>query len=225
MSQDVATACVIGVRHVLLARIVTLNFNMMTTGKQNPKVDWFFTKAKQWQEEYKKLRAILLGCGLTEELKWGCPCYQSEGSNIILIHGFKEYCAVLFFKGALLKDPKGILISQTENTQSTRQIRFTSAAEVAKLEPVLKAYVKDAIAVEKAGLKVPMKKTAEFALPEEFQSKLDENPDLETAFYALTAGRQRGYLLYFSAAKQSKTRAARVNKCAPQIMQGKGLDD
>lgn len=197
----------------------------MTTSKPNPKVDWFFTKAKQWQEEYKTLRTILLGCGLTEELKWGCPCYQSEGSNIILIHGFKEYCAVLFFKGALLKDPKGILISQTENTQSTRQVRFTGVEEIAGLASALKAYVKEAVEVEKAGLKVPMKKTAEFAMPEEFQSKLDENPDLETAFYALTPGRQRGYLLYFAAAKQSKTRAARVDKCAPQILKGKGLDD
>ena len=197
----------------------------MTSSKTNPKVDWFFTKAKQWRQEYETLRTILLGCGLTEELKWGCPCYQSEGSNIVLIHGFKEYCAVLFFKGALLKDPKGILISQTENTQSTRQIRFTSVQEVTRLESGLKAYVKEAIAVEKAGLKVPMKKTAEFAMPEEFQSKLDENPDLEAAFYALTPGRQRGYLLYFAAAKQSKTRAARVDKCAPQILRGKNLDD
>ncbi|MEO6062545.1 MAG: DUF1801 domain-containing protein [Thermoflexales bacterium] len=197
----------------------------MTMSKPNPKVDWFFTKAKQWRTEYETLRTILLGCALTEELKWGCPCYQSEGSNIILIHGFKEYCAVLFFKGALLKDPRGILISQTENTQSTRQIRFTSIAEIGGMESVLKSYVKQAIEVEKAGLKVPMKKTAEFAMPEEFQSKLDENPELETAFYALTPGRQRGYLLHFAAAKQSKTRAERVDKCTRQILAGKGLDD
>ncbi len=197
----------------------------MIKRKTNPKVDWFFTKAKQWQAEYVKLRKILLDCQLTEELKWGVPSYTFQNSNIILIHGFKEYCAVLFFKGALLKDPKGILISQTENTQSTRQIRFTSVREIGAMESVLKSYVKQAMEVEKAGLKVPMKKTAEFAMPEELQSKLDENPNLETAFQALTPGRQRGYLLYFAAAKQSKTRAARVDKCTRQILAGKGLDD
>ena len=191
----------------------------------NPKVDWFFEHETPWQDAYAQLRAIVLACGLTEELKWGCPCYTVDGRNVVLIHGFKEYCAVLFFKGALLKDPKGILISQTENTQSTRQVRFTGVEEIAGLASALKAYVKEAVEVEKAGLKVPMKKTAEFAMPEEFQSKLDENPELETAFYALTPGRQRGYLLYFAAAKQSKTRAARVDKCAPQILEGKGLDD
>lgn len=191
----------------------------------NPKVDWYFDKAKQWQEELERLRTIILGCGLTEELKWGCPCYTFEKRNIVLIHVFKEYCALLFFKGALLKDAKGILVQQTKNVQAGRQIRFTNVREVVKLKPVLKSYIDEAIEVEKAGLKVKLKKTSEFDTPEEFQNKLDGVPALKTAFYALTPGRQKAYLLYFSAPKQSKTRESRVEKCTPQILNGKGLDD
>ncbi|HEY4061287.1 MAG TPA: YdeI family protein [Puia sp.] len=191
----------------------------------NPKVDFFFDKAKKWQEEFEKLRTIILDCGLTEELKWGCPCYTFQNTNIVLIHGFKEYCALLFFKGALLNDPKGILIRQTENVQASRQIRFTNVREITKLERVLKAYVYEAIEVEKAGLKVELKKTTEYAVPEEFQKKLNKTPALKKAFYALTPGRQRGYLLHFSAPKQSKTREARIGKCMPQILKGKGLND
>ena len=193
--------------------------------KTNPKVDFYFKKARQWQEEYEKLRTIVLECKLTEELRWGCPCYTSEKKNIVLIHGFKQYCALLFFKGALLKDPKGILIRQTENVQAARQIRFTNVKEIVKLKSTLKAYINQAIEVEKAGLKVPLKKTTEFAIAEEFQSKLDKNPALKTAFAALTPGRQRAYLLHFSSAKQSKTRAHRVEKSLPQILKGKGMDD
>ena len=193
--------------------------------RMNPKVDFFFNKAKEWQEEFEKLRMIILDCGLTEELKWGCPCYTLEKSNIVLIHGFKEYCALLFFKGALLKDPKDILIQQTENVQAGRQIRFTNAREIVKMKTVLKAYVHEAIEVEKAGLKVPLKKTKEFNIPEEFQNRLNKNPALKKAFNALTPGRQRAYLLYFSAPKQSKTREARVEKSMPQILNGKGLND
>src|SRR5438477_11817861 len=165
--------------------------------KMNPKVDWFFTKAKQWQEEFEKLRMIILDCGLTEELKWGCPCYTFEKRNIVLIHGFKEYCALLFFKGALLNDANGILVQQTENVQAARQIRFTSVREIVEMEPILKAYIYEAIEVEKAGLKVNFKKTSEFKIPEEFQKKLDETPALKKAFAALTPGRQRGYLFIF----------------------------
>jgi uncharacterized protein YdeI (YjbR/CyaY-like superfamily) len=197
----------------------------MTKSKTNPKVDWYFTRAKQWKEESQKLRSILLDCGLDEELKWGKPCYSLEGANIVLIHGFKQYCALLFMKGALLKDPKKILVQQTENVQSARQMRFTNAGEIAKLEPAIKAYVKEAIEVEKSGLEVTLKKTSEFKMPEEFQNKLKQMPALKKAFEALTPGRQRGYLLYFSAAKQSATREARVEKCMPQILKGKGLDD
>jgi len=193
--------------------------------QMNPKVDWFFTKAKAWQDEYDRLRMIALGCGLTEELKWGCPCYTFEDSNIVLIHGFKEYCAFLFFKGALLKDPNGILIQQTENVQAARQIRFTNIEEIVKLESTLKAYIKEAIKVEKAGLKVPLKKASEFSMPEEFKNVLDATPKLKKAFYALTPGRQRGYLLYFSAAKQPKTRESRVEKYVKKILDGKGLED
>ncbi len=191
----------------------------------NPKVDAFLSKAKKWQEEFKKLRMIILECGLTEELKWGVPCYTYQKSNVVLIHGFKEYCAILFVKGVLLKDTKGILIRQTENTQAGRQIRFTSAREIIEMEPVLKAYIHEAIEVEKAGLKVDFKKTTEYTIPEEFQTKLDENPALKTAFDALTPGRQRAYILYFSAPKQSKTRESRVEKCMQQILNGKGLND
>jgi uncharacterized protein YdeI (YjbR/CyaY-like superfamily) len=191
----------------------------------NPKVDFFFTKAKQWREEYALLRTIILDCGLTEELKWGVPCYTLEKKNVVLIHGFKEYCAILFHKGVLLSDPKNLLIQQTENVQSARQMRFTSAKEIAKLAPTIKTYLKNAIAVEKAGLKVELKTTEEYAVPEEFQKKLDTDPDLKAAFKALTPGRQKGYLFHFSQAKQSKTREARVEKYIPQILDGKGIDD
>jgi uncharacterized protein YdeI (YjbR/CyaY-like superfamily) len=193
--------------------------------RTNPKVDWFFDKPGKWQDAYEKLRAIVLDCGLNEELKWGCPCYTLEKRNIVLIHGFKEYCALLFFKGALLKDPKGILVQQTENVQSARQIRFTTVGEIIKLKSALTGYIKDAIQLEKAGKKVDLKETSEFKVIEEFQNALDLSPTLKRAFEALTPGRQRGYLLYFSEAKQSKTRAARVGKAAIQILQGKGLND
>ncbi len=193
--------------------------------KTNPKVDAFLSRAKKWQEEFKKLRTIILDCGLTEELKWGVPCYTFQKSNIVLIHGFKEYCAVLFFKGALLNDAKRILITQTENTQATRQIRFTKVQEIVEMEGILKDYVHEAIEVEKAGLKVNFKKTSEFTIPEEFQNKLDEIPDLKTAFEALTPGRQRAYILYFSTPKQSKTRASRVEKSMQRILIGKGVND
>jgi uncharacterized protein YdeI (YjbR/CyaY-like superfamily) len=191
----------------------------------NPKVDFYFNKAKKWQEEVEHLRTIVLDCGLTEELKWGCPCYTLEKTNIVLIHVFKEYCALLFFKGSLLKDPKNILIQQTENVQAARQIRFTGVKEVVKLKTTIKAYIKEAIQVEKAGLKVDLKKTKEYDIPEEFQDQLNDNPALKKAFKALTPGRQRAYLLYFSQAKQAKTRESRVKKYIPQILQGKGLDD
>ena len=191
----------------------------------NPKVDWFFAKDTQWQKEYEKLRKIILDCGLIEELKWGCPCYTFENTNIVLIHGFKEYCALLFFKGALLNDPNGILIQQTKNVQSARQIRFTNAKEIVKMEKILKAYVYEAIEVERAGLKVKLKKTSEFKTPEEFQKRLDKSTALKKAFDALTPGRQRAYIFYFSQAKQSKTREARVEKYIKQILSGKGLDD
>jgi uncharacterized protein YdeI (YjbR/CyaY-like superfamily) len=190
----------------------------------NPKVEFFFSKAKKWREEFKKLRMIILDCPLTEELKWGKPCYTFEKSNIVLIHGFKEYCALLFMKGALLKDANSVLIQQTENVQAARQIRFTKVREIVELEPILKAYIYEAIEVEKAGLKVNFKKNPE-PIPEELQNKLDENPALKTAFAALTPGRQRGYILYFSAAKQSKTRESRVEKCTRQILNGKGLNE
>jgi uncharacterized protein YdeI (YjbR/CyaY-like superfamily) len=193
--------------------------------QQNPKVDGFLSKARQWQAEFMKLRAIMLDCQLTEELKWGVPCYTVENRNVVLIHGFKEYCAILFFKGALLKDDRGILIIQTENVQSSRQVRFTSLQEIMEMEPILKSYILEAIEVEKAGLQVNFKKTPEFKVPEEFQKKLDEIPVLKTAFKALTPGRQRAYLLYFSAPKQSKTRESRVEKSIPQILNGKGLND
>jgi len=191
----------------------------------NPKVDWFFAKDTQWQKEYEKLRKIILDCGLIEELKWGCPCYTFENTNIVLIHGFKEYCALLFFKGALLNDPNGILIQQTKNVQSARQIRFTNAREIVKMEKILKAYVYEAIEVERAGLKVKLKKTSEFKIPEEFQKRLDKSTALKKAFDALTPGRQRAYIFYFSQAKQSKTREARVEKYLKQILNGKGIDD
>ncbi len=191
----------------------------------NPKVDVFLGEAKQWQKEFKKLRRIILDCGLTEELKWGCPCYTFQKKNIVLIHAFKEYCALLFFKGALFKDPEGILIQQTENVQSARQIRFTNVREIVKMETILKTYIQAAIEVEKAGLKVKFRKTADFLIPEEFQNKLDKIPALKNAFEALTPGRQRAYIFYFSAPKQSKTRKSRVEKCMQRILDGMGLND
>ena len=193
--------------------------------RMNPKVDFYFNKAKKWQEETEKLRRILLECGLTEELKWGVPCYTFQKRNIVLIHVFKEYCALLFFKGALLNDPNGILIQQTKNVQAARQIRFTNVREIVKMKPILKAYIHEAIEVEKAGLKVDFRKTTDFNIPEEFQSKLDKIPALKSAFDALTPGRQRAYILHFSAPKQSRTREARVEKCMQQILNGKGLND
>ena len=193
--------------------------------RMNPKVDFYFSKAKKWQKEIGKLRMIVLDCGLTEELKWGVPCYTFQKSNIVLIHVFKEYCALLFFKGALLHDANGILIQQTKNVQAARQIRFTNVREIVKMKPILKAYIHEAIEVEKAGLKVNFKKTSEFKIPEEFQNKLEKIPALKTAFDALTPGRQRAYLFYFSQPKQSKTREARVEKCMEQILDGKGLND
>ncbi len=191
----------------------------------NPKVDFYFNKAAKWQQEVEKLRMIVLDCSLNEDLKWGCPCYTIKESNIVLIHVFKEYCALLFFKGALLKDTKGILIQQTKNVQAARQIRFTNIREIVKLEPVIKAYIYEAIEVEKAGLKVTLKKTEEYIIPEEFKKKLDKNAALKKAFEALTPGRQRAYIFHFSQPKQSKTREARVEKHIPQILNGKGLTD
>lgn len=191
----------------------------------NPKVDFYFSKDKKWQKEIGQLRAIVLGCGLTEELKWGCPCYTWQKSNIVLIHVFKEYSALLFFKGALLQDANGILIQQTKNVQAARQIRFTDAREITKMKAILKAYIYEAIEVEKAGLKVDLKKTTEYTIPEEFQTKLNKKTALKTAFYALTPGRQRAYLLYFSSAKQSQTRESRIEKYIPLILKGKGLND
>lgn len=191
----------------------------------NSKVDFFFDEAEKWKKEFKKLRTIILDCGLAEDLKWGQPCYTFQNSNIVLIHGFKEYCAVLFFKGALLNDPNGILIQQTKNVQSARQVRFTNLREIVGLEKTLKAYIYEAIEVEKAGLKVKLKKTSDFKIPEEFQKKLDKSKALKNAFEKLTPGRQRAYLFYFSQPKLSKTREARVEKFIPQILDGKGLDD
>jgi uncharacterized protein YdeI (YjbR/CyaY-like superfamily) len=193
--------------------------------KMNPKVDWYFNKAGKWEKETRKLRTIVLDCGLDEELKWGCPCYTSGKSNIILIHVFKDYCALLFFKGALLKDEKAILIQQTKNVQSARQIRFTNAKEIDELKSILKEYIHEAIEVEKAGLKVELKKTSEYPVPEEFQTKLDKNRALKKAFESLTPGRQRGYIYYFSQPKLAKTREARVEKYMQQILDGKGVDD
>ncbi|MBV8326500.1 DUF1801 domain-containing protein [Chryseobacterium sp.] len=191
----------------------------------NPKVDFFFNKAKQWKEEFEKLRAVALSTELTEDLKWGCPCYTYEGKNIFLIHGFKEYCALLFFKGALMKDPDHILIQQSDNVQAARQIRFTDLQQISDLEKELRAYMFEAVEIEESGVKVEMKKTRDFEMAEEFQNKLDHDTALKQAFDALTPGRQRAYLLYFSSAKQSKTREARIEKCIPGILEGKGLND
>jgi uncharacterized protein YdeI (YjbR/CyaY-like superfamily) len=192
--------------------------------RMNPKVDGYLRKAKKWQEEFKKLRMIILDCQLTEELKWGKPCYSFQKSNIVIIQGFKEFCALLFCKGALLNDANGILKKPGESTQAARRIRFTNVREIVEMEPILKAYIHEAIEAEKAGLKVNFKKNPE-PVPEELQNKLDEIPALKTAFNALTPGRQRGYILYFSAPKQSKTRESRVEKCMQQILNGKGLND
>jgi uncharacterized protein YdeI (YjbR/CyaY-like superfamily) len=197
----------------------------MTTGKMNPKVDGFMRKAKQWREEFEKLRMIVLDCQLTEDIKWMHPCYTFQNKNIVLIHGFKDYCALLFHKGALLRDPQGILIQQTENVQAARQIRFTNVQQIEALEATIKTYIHEAIELEIAGVEVPFKQSAEFTIPEEFQTKLDESSALKAAFEALTPGRQRGYLLYFSEPKQSKTRELRVEKYRQQILDGKGLKD
>jgi len=191
----------------------------------NPKVDFYFDKADTWQKELEQLRTIVLECGLTEELKWGTPCYTFQKNNIVLLHVFKEYCAVLFFKGALLHNTNGILIQQTKNTQAARQIRFTSVQQITEQKTILKAYIYEAIEVENAGLEVRFKKTDEFTVPDEFQQKLNEMPALKTAFEALTPGRQRAYLLYFAAPKQSKTRESRIEKYTSQILEGKGLKD
>ncbi|MCU7743163.1 YdeI family protein [Priestia megaterium] len=197
----------------------------MTNSKMNPKVDEFLTKAKKWKEEYETLRKIVLDCELTEDFKWMNPCYTFEKKNIVLMHGFKEYCALLFPKGSLLQDSHGILIQQTENVQGARQIRFTNVQEIVEKEAVLKAYIYEAIEVEKAGLKVKAKKPEELIIPDELQHKFDEIPALKDAFTTLTPGRQRAYILHFSAAKQSKTRESRVEKCIPNILNGKGLND
>jgi uncharacterized protein YdeI (YjbR/CyaY-like superfamily) len=197
----------------------------MAKSAENPDVDFFFAKADKWRAAFEALRVILLGCGLDESLKWGVPCYAVEGGNVVLMHGFKDYCAVLFFKGALLEDPAGVLVQQTKNVQAGRQIRFTSAGEVAKLAAVLKDYVKAAIELEKSGAKVGLKTIAQFAVPEEFRLKLEGDPALNEAFEALTPGRRRAYLLHFSAPKQAKTREARIEKAAPRILEGMGLDD
>ncbi|KAF2330303.1 YdeI/OmpD-associated family protein [Flavobacterium daemonense] len=191
----------------------------------NPKVDFFFDKAEKWQKELELMRTIALECQLTEELKWGNPCYMYHDSNVVLIHAFKEYCAFLFFKGALMKDTDGILIQQSENVQAARHIRFTNLKEIVDLKSVLKTYIYQAIEIEKAGLKVNLKKTSDFPVSEEFQTKLDEKPELKKAFEALTPGRQRAYLLHFSQPKQSKTREARVEKHTQNILDGKGLND
>ena len=191
----------------------------------NPKVDWFFNKESNWQEAYQELRHIVLGCGLTEELKWGCPCYTYHENNVVLIHGFKKYCALLFMKGSVLKDAEKILIQQTEDVQATRQIRFASLNEIFEQNVVIQAYIKEAIELEKSGMKVEMKPTTEYKMPEEFQNALNEMSELKTAFDKLTPGRQRGYLLYFSSAKQAKTRIQRIEKFIPKILDGKGLED
>ena len=191
----------------------------------NPKADWFFSKETKWQEAYSELRMLILDCGLTEELKWGCPCYTVGNSNIVLIHGFKDYCALLIMQGALLKDKKKILVQQTENVQSARQIRFKNVEEILKEKSTIKSYIKEAIALEKAGIKVELKKTTEYKIPEEFQAVLDDMLELKKAFQALTPGRQRGYLLYFSAPKQTKTKEARIEKYLQHILDGKGLND
>jgi uncharacterized protein YdeI (YjbR/CyaY-like superfamily) len=198
--------------------------NRPLRNRMNPKVDGYLRKSTKWQEEFEKLRRIILGCQLTEELKWGKPCYTFQKSNIVIIQGFKEFCALLFCKGALLNDANGILEKPGENTQAARRIPFTNVREIVAMEPILKAYLHEAIEAEKAGLKVDLKKNPE-PVPEELRNKLEETPALKTAFDALTPGRQRAYILYFSAPKQSKTRESRIAKCMPQILNGKGLND
>lgn len=193
--------------------------------KMNPVVDWFFEKKTKWQDEYSALRSIILKTELSEELKWGCPCYTLNGNNVVLIHGFKEYCAILFHKGVLLKDNSNLLIQQTENVQSARQLRFKSLKEIKNLESKIITYIKEAIKIEKKGIKVDLKKTTDYKIPIEFKNVLDEMPDVKMAFESLTPGRQRGYLLYFSSAKQPKTRESRIEKQIPKILSGKGLDD
>lgn len=193
--------------------------------KKNPKVEFYFDKTGKWQNAVAKLRTLCLGSSLSEEVKWGCPCYTLDGSNIVLIHDFKDYCALLFFKGALMKDPKNLLIQQTKNVQAARQIRFGDAKEIAKHAATLKAYIQEAIAVEQSGAKVAMKPTQAFTLPDEFRARLEREPPLKAAFEKLTPGRQRGYLLHFSSAKQSATREARVEKMIPRILDGLGMDD
>lgn len=197
----------------------------MKKSNPNPLCDFYFKKSKKWAAELQLLRPLVLSCGLKEELKWGCPCYTLEGNNIVLIHEFKEYFALLFFKGALLKDAEGALVQQTQNVQSARQMRFSHIDEVNEWARVIDAYIKEAIAVEQSGMKVSLKPTTEYTIPEEFQEKLDSMPKLQEAFDALTPGRKRGYLLHFAAPKQSKTRSARVEKYIPQILKGKGLND
>jgi len=191
----------------------------------SPFVDEWVAHETRWQAEFRALRALALEGPLTEEVKWGQPCYTWEGKNVFLLHGFKEYCAILFVKGSLMADPEGLLITQTENVQAGRQLRFRSLAEIEALTPVVRAYLAQALEVEKAGLKVPFKKTSEFPVPEEFQSRLQADAALKDAFAALTPGRQRAYLLFFSSAKQAKTREARIDKCVPAILDGLGLDD
>lgn len=191
----------------------------------NPEVDWFFNKTGKWQESYEELREIVLSCGLTEGLKWGCPCYTNKNNNIVLIHGFKDYCALLFMQGALLKDPKKILVQQTKNVQSARQIRFKHLDEIVKNKSTLKSYIKEAIKNDKAGLKVKLKTTSEYEMPAEFKTAIKQMPELKKAFSKLTPGRQRAYLLYFSSAKQSKTRMDRIVRFIPKILDGKGVDD
>lgn len=191
----------------------------------NSKVNWFFDKSTKWQAAYQELRDIMLTLDLTEELKWGCPCYTYDKNNIVLIHGFKDYCALLFMKGAIMKDPKQLLVQQTENVQSARQVRFTNLNEIVKQKAVIKSYIKNAIEVEKSGVKIEMKKTTEYKIPVEFQAALNEMNELKTSFDKLTPGRQKGYLLYFASAKQSKTRNERIEKYIPKILDGKGLED
>lgn len=193
--------------------------------KANPEVDGFFRKARKWREEMERLRAIVLDCGLTEELKWYQPCYAYDGHNVAIVSKFRDFCVLSFFKGVLLKDPEGILVAPGENSQSTRQIQFTSVDEVARLEATIRAYVHEAVEVEKSGRKVPLKKTRDYEVPEELQEKLDADPDFKAAWEALTPGRQRGYLLHFSAAKQSRTRASRVERHRQRILEGKGMHD
>ncbi|RIX48755.1 hypothetical protein D3P08_23975 [Paenibacillus nanensis] len=197
----------------------------MVKGERNTKIDPYFNKLKKWKEEFGLLREIVLDCGLTEDFKWMHPCYTFDNKNIVLIHGFKDYCALLFHKGALLKDPHGILVQQTENVQAGRQIRFTGVQQIEEMQLILKDYIDEAVEVEKAGLQVEYKKTKEYAIPEELENKFVEIPDLKTAFEALTPGRQRGYMLYFSSPKQSKTRESRIEKYLGHILSGKGLDD